>query len=52
MNITLADGTTIGGSDLISAVYRTDLVPVPVTLELVTQAKKELTPLLKIGMPL
>lgn len=52
MNITLADGTTIGGSDLISAVYRTDLVPVPVTLELVTKAKKELTPLLKIGMPL
>ncbi len=33
MNIQLEDGSNIGGGDLISAIYRTDLVPVPVTLE-------------------
>lgn len=46
MNIQLEDGSTIGGDDLISAIYRTDLVPVPVTLELVVKADDRLHELL------
>ena len=37
MKLFLADGSPIGGSDLLSAIYRTDLVPVPVSLELVVK---------------
>ena len=46
MNIQLEDGSSIGGSNLISAIYRTDLVPVPVTLELVVKADDRLRELL------
>lgn len=46
MNIQLEDGSNIGGGDLISAIYRTDLVPVPVTLELVVKADDRLRDLL------
>ena len=49
MNIQLEDGSTISGSDLISAIYRTDLVPVPVTLEMVVKNDERLAPLLTIG---
>ncbi|EGK11735.1 hypothetical protein HMPREF9373_1691 [Psychrobacter sp. 1501(2011)] len=49
VKIVLSDGSTIGGGDLISAIYRTDLVPVPVSLELVVKATDELRELLKIG---
>lgn len=49
MKIVLSDGSTIGGGDLISAIYRTDLVPVPVSLEMVVKATDELKELLKIG---
>lgn len=37
----------IGGSDLISAIYRTDLVPVPVSLELVVKSTDKIYPLLQ-----
>lgn len=49
MNIQLEDGSTISGSDLISAIYRTDLVPIPVTLELVVKSDERLTQFLTIG---
>ncbi|MCC3344511.1 hypothetical protein [Psychrobacter sanguinis] len=49
MKLTLSDGSVISGGDLISAIYRTDLVPVPVSLELVVKATDQLRPLLKIG---
>lgn len=45
MNIQLEDGRSIG-NNLISAIYRTDLVPVPVTIELVVKANDELHKLL------
>ena len=48
MNIQLEDGSQIGGGNLISAIYRTDLVPVPVTLELVVKADDRLRDLLTI----
>ena len=48
MNIQLEDGSSIGGSNLISAIYRTDLVPVPVTLELVVKADDRLRDLLSV----
>lgn len=49
MNIQLEDGSQIGGGNLISAIYRTDLVPVPVTLELVVKADDRLRDLFAIG---
>lgn len=49
MNIQLEDGSQIGGGNLISAIYRTDLVPVPVTLELVAKADDRLRDLFTIG---
>lgn len=49
MNIQLEDGSTIGGEDLISAIYRTDFVPIPVTLEAVVKTDDRLTQLLTIG---
>jgi hypothetical protein len=52
MNIQLADGSQIGGSDLVSAIYRTDLVPVPVTIELIVKADDRLHDLLVIGKTL
>lgn len=52
MNIQLEDGSQIGGGNLISAIYRTDLVPVPVTLELVVKADDRLHGLLLIDKTL
>lgn len=52
MNIQLEDGSSIGGGNLISAIYRTDLVPVPVTLELVVKADDRLHELLLIDKTL
>jgi hypothetical protein len=52
MNIQLEDGSSIGGGNLISAIYRTDLVPVPVTLELVVKADDRLHGLLLIDKTL
>lgn len=52
MNIQLEDGSQIGGGNLISAIYRTDLVPVPVSLELVVKADDRLRELLSIGSKL
>lgn len=49
MKLTLSNGSVIGGADLISAIYRTDLVPVPASLELVVKATEELREQLKIG---
>lgn len=49
MNIQLEDGSTIGGDDLISAIYRTDFVPIPVTLEAVVKADERLSQLFTIG---
>lgn len=48
MNIQLEDGSSIGGGNLVSAIYRTDLVPVPVTLELVVRADDRLHDLLLV----
>lgn len=52
MNIQLEDGSSIGGDNLISAIYRTDLVPVPVTLELVVKADDRLHDLLLVDKTL
>ncbi|MGP5656807.1 hypothetical protein [Psychrobacter celer] len=52
MNIQLEDGSSIGGGNLVSAIYRTDLVPVPVTLELVVKADDRLHGLLLIDKTL
>ena len=52
MNIQLEDGSSIGGGNLISAIYRTDLVPVPVTLELVVKADHRLHDLLLVDKTL
>ncbi|MGO3664797.1 hypothetical protein [Psychrobacter sp. AOP31-E1-50] len=52
MNIQLEDGNPIGGGNLISAIYRTDLVPVPVTLELVVKADDRLHELLLVDKTL
>ncbi len=52
MNIQLEDGSSIGGGNLISAIYRTDLVPVPVTLELVVKADERLHDLLLVDKTL
>lgn len=52
MNIQLEDGSSIGGGNLISAIYRTDLVPVPVTLELVVKADDRLHDLLLVDKTL
>lgn len=49
MNIQLEDGSHINGERLISAIYRTDLVPVPVTIELVVRADEALHKLLAIN---
>lgn len=51
MNIQLEDGSQIG-TNLISAIYRTDLVPVPVTIELVVKADDRLHKLLLIDKTL
>jgi hypothetical protein len=51
MNIQLEDGSQIG-TNLISAIYRTDLVPVPVTIELVVKADDRLHKLLLIDKKL
>lgn len=42
MNIQFEDGSNIGGGSLINAIRRTDLVPVPVTLEMVVKADDSL----------
>lgn len=47
MNIQLEDGSVIGGDRLISAIYRKDMVPVPVTVEMVVRVDDELYALLK-----
>ena len=52
MNIQLEDGQSIASSDLFSAIYRTDLVPVPVTLEIVVKADERLHELLTVNKPL
>lgn len=52
MNIQLEDGSNVGGGNLVSAIYRTDLVPVPVTLEMVVKADDRLRELLVFGKPL
>lgn len=52
MNIQLEDGSSIGGGNLINAIYRTDLVPVPVTLELVVKAEDRLHELLLVDKTL
>ena len=52
MNIQLEDGQSIAGGDLVSAIYRTDLVPIPITLELVVKTDDRLRELLAIGKPL
>lgn len=52
MKIQLEDGSSIGGGNLISAIYRTDLVPVPVTLELVVKADDRLHDLLLVDKTL
>lgn len=52
MNIQLEDGSTLGGSELINTIYRTDLVPVPVTLEVVVKASDKIKPLLTTGRQL
>lgn len=52
MNIQLEDGSGVGGGSLISAIYRTDMVPVPVTLELVVKADDRLHTLLSIDRKL
>lgn len=49
MNVQLEDGSQIGGGNLISAIYRTDMVPVPVSLELVVKADDRLRELFTIG---
>ncbi|WP_440464321.1 hypothetical protein [Psychrobacter sp. ASPA161_6] len=51
MNIQIEDGSSIG-NNLISAIYRTDLVPVPVTIELVVKADDRLHKLLLIDKKL
>lgn len=51
MNIQLEDGSQIGNT-LISAIYRTDLVPVPVTLEIVVKADDRLHELLLVDKAL
>lgn len=52
MNIQLEDSSSIGGGNLINAIYRTDLVPVPVTLELVVKADDRLHELLLVDKTL
>ena len=49
MNFHLEDGDSIGGGSLISAIYRTDMVPVPVSLELVVKADDRLLEMLSVG---
>jgi hypothetical protein len=49
VEITLSNGDLIRGDMIVSAVLRTDLVPVPVTLECTVRYTKELEPLLKEG---
>lgn len=52
MLITLSDGTAIPGSMLISATLRADLVPVPVSLEMVVQTSPALVKALVRGADL
>ncbi|MDO5769023.1 MAG: hypothetical protein Q4P13_05920 [Psychrobacter sp.] len=49
MKLYLEDGEAIGGSNLISAYYRTDLVPVPVSLEVMVKADDQLLKKLAVG---
>ena len=49
MNIRLSSGELIRGDLIVSAVIRTDLVPVPVTLECTIRYDSELEPLLREG---
>ena len=49
MNITLSNGDCIRGDLIVSAVLRTDLVPVPITLECTVRYDKDMEPLLKEG---
>lgn len=49
MKLYLDDSSAISGSNLISAIYRTDLVPVPVSLELVVKADDHLSEALAVG---
>ncbi|WP_296405013.1 hypothetical protein [Psychrobacter sp.] len=49
VNLTLSDGYGIDGQDLISVIYRTDLVPVPASLELLVKATDRIRPLLQTG---
>lgn len=52
MNIYLEDGSLIGGSNLVTGIYRTDLVPIPITLELVVKSDDRIADLLAIGSKL
>lgn len=52
MLIALPNGTIISGSLLLSATLRTDLVPVPLSLEFVVQSLPELAKALRIGAEL
>jgi len=49
MNILLSDGGGIPASGLISVIYRSDLVPVPISLELVVKADDRLQKLLSVS---
>lgn len=52
MKLYLEDNSAIGGSNLLSALYRTDLVPVPVSLELTVKADDHLSEMLAVGKTL
>lgn len=50
MEITLSNGNAIRGDFIVKAVLRTDLVPVPVTLEATIRYDEDVAPLLVEGM--
>ena len=52
MNIQLEDGQSIAGGDLVSVIYRTDLVPIPISIEIIVKANDRLYELLAIGKQL
>lgn len=52
MNIYLENGEQIGGSNLVTAIYRTDLVPIPITLELVVKSDDKIAEFFTTGRKL
>lgn len=52
MLITFEDHSIISASDMLNMVYRTDLIPVPANLELITQSTAELNKRLIVGAKL